>query len=519
MNSAHGLARAAGLALSVTLIAACGSSGSHRSAPTSLPATRPPATTSPAGPSSTAGAITAATPVDWVPCQGGAGPSGYQCATIQVPRDPRDPSKGTIGMALDRRPATGARIGSLLVNPGGPGVSGVDFLPAAVGYLNADVLQRFDIVGFDPPGVGRTSPVTCLDSAGLDQYYNAEPEPSSPAALSAYLDSMRTFNRGCQQRSGAELPYVSTADAAMDMDVIRRDVGDAGLTYLGFSYGTLLGATYAGLFPTHVRAMVLDGAIDPALPVIKGLDVQSAGLEGDLDSFFKYCASTSSCPWKTGPDPVQTFEALLNRVRSAPLPVQGSKRTVGAAALLYGTAWGLYSTKVWPFLGSALANASAGDGTEIMELFDSYTGRQKDGSYTNEFEANTAINCLDAPAPTVAAVQADAPAARAAAPVFGVANLYSEMSCSLWPVPATGRPGPISAAGSPPIVVVGTTGDPATPYSEAQALASELQKGVLLTRVGEGHTAYPYSACIRSAVDAYLIDLTVPAAGTRCQSS
>lgn len=518
MNSAHGLARAAGLALSVTLIAACGSSGARRASPTTAPVGHPPSTTAAADPPSTTGAPVA-TPVAWAPCQGGAGPSGYQCATIQVPRDPRDPSKGTIGMALDRRPASGARIGSLLINPGGPGVSGVDFLPSAVRYLSPGVLQRFDIVGFDPPGVGRTSPVTCLDSAGLERYYNAEPEPSTPAALSAYLQQVNTFDTGCQQRSGAELPYVSTADAAMDMDVIRRDVGDAGLSYLGFSYGTLLGATYAGLFPTHVRAMVLDGAIDPALPVIKGLDVQSAALEGDLDSFFKYCASTSSCAWKPGSDPVQTFEALLNRVRSAPLPVQGSKRTVGAAALLYGTAWGLYSTKVWPFLGNALASASAGDGTEIMELFDSYTGRQTDGSYTNEFEANTAINCLDAPAPTVAAIQADGPAARAAAPVFGVANLYSEMACSLWPVPATGRPGPISAAGSPPIVVVGTTGDPATPYSEAQALASELKKGVLLTRVGEGHTAYPYSACIRSAVDAYLISLAVPPAGTRCQSS
>ncbi len=516
MNSAQGLVRVAAAALSVTLIAACGSSPARRATPTTRPA---PASTSAPAPTTAAGTALPATPVDWVPCKGPAGPSGYQCATIAVPRDPQDLSKGTIGMALDRRPASGTRIGSLLVNPGGPGVSGVDFLPSAVSYLNPVLLQHFDIIGFDPPGVGRTAPVTCLDPAGLEQYYATEPEPSTPAQMSSYLAELKTFDTGCQQHSGAELPYVSTVDAAMDMDVIRRDVGDAGLSYLGFSYGTLLGATYAGLYPTRVRAMVLDGAIDPALPVIKGLDVQSAALEGDLNSFFSYCSSTSGCPWKTGRDPVQTFEALLNRVRSRPLPVRGSTRTVGAAALLYGTAWGLYSTKVWPFLGSALAQASAGDGTEIMELFDSYTGRQSDGSYTNEFEANTAVNCLDAPAPPVATIEADAPAARAAAPVFGVANLYSEMACSLWPVPATGHPGPITAAGSPPILVVGTTGDPATPYSEAQALAKELQHGVLLTRVGEGHTAYPYSSCIRSAVDSYLVGLKVPAAGTRCPTN
>ncbi|HET9078783.1 MAG TPA: alpha/beta hydrolase [Acidimicrobiales bacterium] len=511
MKLASGPARAAALALSVILTAACGASGSgRRSSPTTAGSAAPPAG------SGASSAPVAGTPVHWVACQGPAGPAGYQCATIAVPRNPRNPAQGTIGMALDRRPASGHKIGSLLINPGGPGVSGVDFLPAAVGYLNRDLLAHFDVIGFDPPGVGRTAPVTCLDSAGLEKYYSTDPVPSTPGALASYLDEFRTFDAGCQQRSGAELPYVSTVDAAMDMDVIRRDVGDAGLSYLGFSYGTLLGATYAGLYPTRVRAMVLDGAIDPALPVIKGLDVQSAALEGDLDSFFSWCAAHSSCQWKPGPDPVGTFQAMLNRVRSSPLPVQGTSRTVGAAALLYGTAWGLYSTTVWPFLGSALAQAAAGDGTEIMQLFDSYTGRQKDGSYTNEFEANTAVNCLDAPAPSVSSVEAAAPAARAAAPVFGVANLYSEMACSLWPVPATGRPGPIAATGSPPIVVVGTTGDPATPYSEAQALASELAKGVLLTRVGEGHTAYPYSACVRSAVDAYLIDLTVPRAGTRC---
>lgn len=496
------------LVLSVLLVAGCGSS----KAPVAAPPTVTPG-------SAAVGAGTAST-VHWVSCTGADGPKGYQCATVAVPRDPLDPSKGTIGMALDRHPASGTRIGSLLVNPGGPGASGVDFLPAAVRYLSVTkvLLQHFDIIGFDPPGVGRTAPIVCLGSAGLEHYYNSEPVPTTPTQLSAYLDEVKTFDSGCEQRSGPELPYVSTVDAAMDMEVIRRDLGDPGLNYLGFSYGTLLGATYAGLYPHQIRAMVLDGAIDPALPVVKGLDIQSAALEGELDQFFAWCRSSSQCRWKAGPDPLGTFQALMNKVRSSPLPASGTDRKVGTAALLYGTAWGLYFTTQWPFLGDALAQAGAGDGTEMLQLFDSYTQRQANGTYSNEFEANVAVNCLDAPAPSVSSLEAAAAAASAVAPVYGVANLYSEMACSLWPVPATGRPAPIRAAGSPPILVVGTTGDPATPYSEAQALASELQHGVLLTRVGQGHTAYPFSSCIRTSVDAYLLHLTLPATGTRCKS-
>ena len=454
-----------------------------------------------------------------MPCRGGAGPSGYQCATIQVPRNPSDPAHGgTIGLALDRRPAGGHPIGSLLVNPGGPGGSGVDFLPQAVGFMPASLLDRFDIVGFDPPGVARSAPIQCLDDAGLEQYFHTDPVPATQAGLDAAISEYRTFAQGCQQHSGAELPYVSTVDAARDMDYIRQAVGDAKLTYLGFSYGTFLGATYAGLYPDRIRAMVLDGAIDPSLGVIAGLDAQSAAIDADLRAVFSSCSSSPTCAWKPGGDLSAAYQQLAQRVRSHPLPVDGSSRTVGPAELLYGTAAALYSTSTWGFLEHALASAEAGNGTELMELFDAYTGRSADGHYTNEFEANTAVNCLDAPAPTVAQILAAARAAAASAPVFGVGDLYSELGCAVWPVPATGHPGPIHAPGSPPIVVVGTTGDPATPYSEAVSLAQQLAHGVLLTRVGEGHTAYPYSSCIRTHVDSYLIDLTVPPAGTRCPS-
>ena len=421
-------------------------------------------------------------------------------------------------MAIDRRPANGQKIGSLIVNPGGPGASGVDSLPTLVATMPNDLLDRFDVVAFDPPGVQRTAPIVCLDSAGLQNYYHVDPEPLTQSGFDALVQADRTFDSGCQSQSAAELPFVSTADAARDMDVLRGTLGDSKLTYLGFSYGTLLGATYANLFPQNVRAVVLDGALDPALGVFTQLDEQSAGLDGQLQQFFTWCKTSNSCVWRPSGDPTATYKALLARVRTNPLPVKGTTRTVGTAEFLYGTAVTLYSTATWQDLGYALQGASQNDGSDFLQFFDAYTGRQSDGSYNNLFEANTAINCIDTPAPSIAQVQAAVPSAEAAAPIFGLQNLYSEIGCTVWPIPATGKIGPIHAAGAPPIVVVGSTGDPITPYQWSQALASELQSGVLLTRVGDGHTAYRSSSCIRTAVDAYLINLTVPAAGTRCQS-
>ena len=421
-------------------------------------------------------------------------------------------------MALDRRAATGSKVGSLLVNPGGPGASGVDFLPIIYSWLPSDVRQHFDVVGFDPPGVGRTAPIVCLDGPGLDGFFHADPDPPTAAGLNAVITVIRQFVQGCQSLSGAELPFVATDDAAMDMDYIRQAVGDPKLSYLGFSYGTLLGATYAGLYPTHIRAMVLDGAIDPSLPVVQGVDTQAAGFDADLKSALAACVASPRCPWKPVGDPVQVFQQMMSQVRARPLAVKGSARTVGPAEFLYGAGATLYSTAYWPDLYAGLAAAQKGDGTILLRLFDSYVERNPDGTYKNELEANAAVNCLDAQAPTLAAIESDAPAARSMAPVFGVSNLYGEIACALWPVPTDRQPAPIHATGSPPIVVIGTTGDPATPYSEGQALAAQLSAGVLLTRVGNGHTGYPYSACIRKYTDDYLIQLTVPPVGVRCQS-
>lgn len=500
---------AAALAVAAAGCSGAGAPAGNQSAPTTVAplGTGTPSTTAPAP------------PLTWSSCKGAAGPKGFQCATLMVPRDPVHPGRGgMIAMAVDRRPATGHKIGSLVYDPGGPGVSGVDGLPGIVTGMPKDLLARFDVVGFDPPGVGRTAPITCLDSAGLTQYFAADPAPTTAAGVAAFVAEARAFAQGCQARSGAELPYVSTVDAAMDMDRLRQALGDAKLTYLGFSYGTLLGDTYAQLYPTRIRAMVLDGTLDPSVPVLAQLDAQAAGLESVLHQFIATCASDSKCPWKEGANPEGSIESLMASVRSSPLPAQGTSRTAGPAAVFYGIVWPLYFQSTWPDLETVLALAERGDGTGLLDEFDQYTGRQSDGSYGNLFEALAAVDCLDQPAPTLAQIQAAIPEAERASPVFGLATLYGEVGCTVWPLKATGKVGPIHAPGSPPILVVGSTGDPITPYVWAQSVASQLQHGVLLTRVGFGHTAYFASRCVQSDVDSYLITLAPPGPGTRCQT-
>jgi hypothetical protein len=263
--------------------------------------------------------------------------------------------------------------------------------------------------------------------------------------------------------------------------------------------------------------MVLDGAVDPALGAVQGNIDQSVGFDHELTDFFSWCAATPSCQWRPGGDQRSAFDALRDRLRAHPLAVQG--RTVGPSEFFYGVAQPLYSRTSWPALGEALNAAGAGDGSLLLEFFDEYVQRNPDGSYSNSIEANNAISCLDEPWPTdPAALEREASQAAQAAPEFGVANLYGGLACAVWPVPATGHPHAIQAAGSPAIIVVGSTGDPATPYAQAQALARELQHGVLVTRQGEGHTGYPSSACVRAVVDAYLDALTVPPADPQCSS-
>jgi pimeloyl-ACP methyl ester carboxylesterase len=301
------------------------------------------------------------------------------------------------------------------------------------------------------------------------------------------------------------------------MDVLRAALGDQKLTYYGGSYGTFLGAQYADLFPTRIRAMVLDGAVDPALSSTEQNRIQATGFETDLHDFEAACASSGKCPLGSSVAAAETWlHQLEARFTSHPITYHG--RVFGSGDLFEGLASGLYSPADWPQLWQALAAARDGNPAGMFLFSDSLTGRNSNGSYTNEIEANTAINCIDKPSPkSVSSYIANAKSFEQAAPDFGAAIEYSAMACAFWKVPPVQPLQPASAPGAAPILVIGTTRDPATPYVWAQSLAHELSSAVLLTFDGDGHTAYIRGdSCVDKVVGSYVLDLQPPAAGTTC---
>jgi len=452
------------------------------------------------------------TPMVWTPC------GTLQCGTVAVPLDYAQPQLGTIQIALAMHRATdpAARIGSLVIDPGGPGGSGVNDLPAELGVLTSALLARFDIVEFDPRGVQRSSPVVC--SAGTSATTSStpgpfpDPVPSTTSAQLALLANDEEYANQCESLSGKLLPFVGTVDAARDLDRIRQALGDAQLTYFGHSYGTLLGATYAQMFPTKVRAMVLDGAIDPAMTTQQMVDEQSQGFESVLDDFLAWCTS-SGCPWRpAGGASTTALLALIAQSRSQALAA-GAGPSAGPGAIYYAVLSALYARNYWPNLARALAQAAAGNGAGVLSMADSYVT----GGSTNAVDAETSIDCLDHPvARGSGGIPALAAQAAVNAPFFGPLLAWGEAACAVWPVPATRTPEATTAVGSPPILVVGATKDPATPYVWAQRLAAELQHGELVTWQGENHVAYYYSGCVRALDQAYFVAGTLPAPGTVC---
>lgn len=450
----------------------------------------------------------------WRSCGG-----GFQCATLRVPLDYAHPDRRTIQIAVVRKPAgdPAHRLGSLLLNPGGPGASGIDYARAASDVVSPELLARYDIVGFDPRGVGQSTPVACLSDGQLDVFNAADPDPQTPAAQDQVVAEDRLFASQCEAHSGDLLPFLSTRDAARDMDVLRQALGDQRLDYLGKSYGTFLGATYAELFPHHVGRLVLDGAVDPRLSAVQMGRDQAAGFEVALHSFLADCARRADCPLGTDPGAAeQRLGSLLTSLQSHPLTSGG--RQVGEGLAETGIIGALYSDTTWPVLRLALRLALSGDGRGLLYLSDAYNDRGPDGHYrSNQAAANAAVNCLDLPDVTsVAGIEAQLPAYRQASPLFGAAIAWSNLACAYWPVRPTGAPHAITPRGAPTILVVGTTRDPATPYQWAQRLAAQLP-GALLTYDGDGHTAYRRgSACVDGAVDAYLLRGTLPARGLTC---
>ena len=461
----------------------------------------------------------------------GAAGMRYECARILVPRNwgsgaangaTAGPGTGeTFEIALLRIRSNKQhdRIGSLVVNPGGPGASGVDTavylsFGSAFGGLPAAVTDRFDIVGFDPRGVARSSPVKCIPDADLDASFGYDPDPESQASFDGFVDLNKRVGQRCGDKYGDQLPLYGTEQAARDMDAVRAAVGDDKLTYLGYSYGTLLGATYAQLYPDKIRALVLDGAVDPQQKLVAGSESQAKGFERAFGNFARWCAATAGrCP--VAPDARAAVTAAIDKAKVS--PVRGADgREATAGWVFYAVISSLYTESGWQELARAIDQLQGGDPTGVFKLADAYAGREDDGHYSNLFDANLAVNCADeTEKPTREQIRQLQSQWREKYPLFGPALAVGMLGCVEWPGARdpypTGR-----AIGAPPIVVVGTTGDPATPYEQTAALASMLGVGRVLTWEGEGHTAYPQTACVTAAVDAYLISLTVPREGLRC---
>lgn len=459
--------------------------------------------------------------LDWQSCAG-ADAGVYDCTTITAPLDWTNADAGTIDLAVIRRAATGgAALGSLLTNPGGPGASGYDFVAdSATSAATAPVLNAYDLIGFDPRGVGRSTAVRCLDAAGMDaMLYDI---PADPRGSQGWTDELTQRNRdfvaACEANSDGILPFITTDNSARDMDLLRGVLGDEKLSYLGYSYGTFLGATYAKLFPERVGRFVLDGAIDPS---VSGLDVgttQAVGFESALRAYMASCLAGRDCPFSgTVDEAMADLGTLLASVDESPLQGEDG-RMLGADTLLTGIIAALYAQESWPYLTRALSEALQGNATTALLLADFYNARNADGTYAdNSAEAFRAYNCMDYPLDTSQADQ-DAATAKIAAEAPTIAPYWQGVDvCEVWPTAPTGVREKITADGAAPILVVGTTNDPATPYEWSVSLAEQLASGVLITREGEGHTGYNKgNTCVDSAIEAYLVDGTVPGADLTC---
>ncbi|MGC0338951.1 alpha/beta hydrolase [Streptomyces sp. SLBN-8D4] len=516
--------RTGGTLLAAALLASACSVGASTSAATSPTANADVAL----------GALPRSTPAALSPYYGqkarwhSCGVPGFECATLKAPLDYDKPAGGDVRLAVSRKKATGPgkRLGSLFVNPGGPGGSAVGYVQAyaGIGYP-AEVRARYDMVAVDPRGVARSEPVECLDGRDMDTYTRTDSTPDDARETTELVDAYKKFAEACGAHSARMLRHVSTVETARDMDIVRAALGDAKLNYVGASYGTFLGATYAGLFPGRSGRLVLDGAMDPSLPARRlNLD-QTAGFETAFQSFAKDCVQQPDCPLGAKGTPSaeagRKLKAFFRKLDAHPIPTgDADGRTLGEALATTGVIAAMYDESSWAQLREALNSAmKKKDGAGLLVLADSYYERDGDGRYSNLMSANAAVNCLDLPPAydSPEEVEKAVPAFKKASPVFGEGLAWASLSCAYWPVGPTGEPHRIEARGAAPIVVVGTTRDPATPYRWARALAAQLSSARLLTYESDGHTAYGRgNACIDSAIDAYLLRGTPPVDGKRC---
>lgn len=466
-------------------------------------------------------------PIQWEPCRtdpsdSGSIPAGAECGTLAVPVDYAKPDGDVAKLALIRFKATGSKIGSLVINPGGPGESGVQAAASFVGTLPKQVRDRFDLVGFDPRGVGSSTPSVYCNSDADNDRLRADPQVDySPPGVARIEGETKQFVQRCIDKMGKDfLANVGTASVAKDLDALRAALGDEKLTYLGYSYGTRIGSAYAEAFPRNVRAMVLDGAIDPNADPVEADIRQAAAFQKAFEDYAADCAKDLSCPLGTNPTKaVAVYKGLVDPLVDKLVPTS-DPRSLGYSDAIIGTILPLYSPNYWRLLTQGLTELAGGHGDTLLQLADTYMQRDEQGHYSNATDARVAVNCVDEPPVTDKAKVVDEDRrSRMVAPFLSYGQFTGDApmgTCSFWPVPPTSTPHQISVAGLPPILVVSTTNDPATPYQAGVDLAKQLG-GALLTFEGTQHTVvFEGSECVDDSVAKYLIDVTVPPPGTRC---
>ena len=441
-------------------------------------------------------------------------------ATIDVPVDYADPDSETIELFLAKYNAIDQanRIGTLLVNPGGPGFGGSDFAFFASQIFDQPLLERFDILGWDPRGTGESEPaIDCIDD--YDRYFNElDATPESDGERQLLVDTAEDFAAACQDNNAEILEFVGTNNSARDMDTIRRGLGEDTISYFGFSYGSELGATWATLFPDTVRAAVLDGASDPNADALESSLQQVQGFESSLATFLTQCSERTTCAFHNDGDAERAFDDLMNRLDADPLPSDGERPPVNRDVATTGVVQAMYSESFWPVLEQSLAAAAdAGDGSGLLELADRYYQRMPDGTYGNELEAFQVISCADtSERKSIEEADAENELFTEVAPRLVPPGSAGGYFCTFFP-PAVDPRVDITGAGAGPIVVIGTTGDPATPFDSTVRMSNTLEDGRLVIVEADQHTGYGVNRCVIDLVNDYLIDLEAPADETECR--
>ena len=480
--------------------------------------------------------------ISWTSCH-----QTLECGSVVVPIDWQNVTSRSISLALVKHPARGVSHGELLVNPGGPGGSGVDLVEAGVAnVVDSVIAKNFDVIGFDPRGVGASSPVRCFDAAGADRYFYGIDRGAIGSAtwIAAEKAKAVSLAQACEKGTGPVLGHIDTVNAATDMDVIRSALGAKKLNFLGYSYGTFLGTIYAGLFPARVGKMVLDGAYDPwganyapgsptgtsasyrVDPASDSIVEQAVGFEDALSTYLQSCLTNASatvgilqCPFQTSLSKAKiAVEGLLSAAAAHPF-VGVDGRLLGDMSLATAIDDALYDPTDWPDLTRMFTQLQEGDPSMAFQFADDYNARSSDGSYDDNSDlAHLAIDCLEqGPSVDLKFDRREAIELRKVAPVLGIYSAYSDLVCSGWKYGPAPFPNVVHAQGTGPILVIGTTGDPATPYTDAKNLAKQLAGGHLVTFRGQGHTAYDRGdACINQTVDDYLLLSKVPAKDPSC---